>query len=131
MASRLHKRVRRLIKELLGSVISEEVNVQKLFPSYPVRNQHYDMVIPSYNLVIECHGEQHRNPQSFGEKNADKVMDNFKQQRYRDKNKENIVWDNGWGYVCIWFDDLPKDDVEAKKIIKAKIMESLERIEDE
>ena len=129
--SKLHKRTLRLLKEILGCAIKEEVNVQKLFSEYPDRNHHYDLVIPSYNLVIECHGEQHYRPVSFGEKDAVKTVEDFHKGQHRDRRKEEVVWDNCWGYMVVWYNDLPKDDTQAKKVLKAKIMETIERIDEE
>ncbi len=129
MASKLHKRTLKLLKELLGTSVLEEVNVQSLFKDYPARNEHYDLTIPSYNLVIECHGEQHKYLSSFGEKNSEKIITNFQRQKRRDRQKEDIVWENGWGYVVIWYNELPKDNEEAKKILKKKVLEAIERIE--
>lgn len=131
MASKLHKRTLRLLKEILGCAIKEEVNAKKLFPDYPARDHHYDLVIPSYNLVVECHGEQHRSLQSFGEKDTEKAVQSFHRQQHRDRRKEEVVWENGWGYMAVWYDDLPKDDEMAKATLKKKIMEAIERIDDE
>ena len=131
MVSKLHKRVRRLLKEVLGSVIQEEVNVQKLFPDYPVRDQHYDLVIPSYNLVIECHGEQHRNITTFGEKDTEEAAVTLERQKQRDRRKEEIVWENGWGYIAVWYDELPKDETIAKETIKSKVQDAIGKIDNE
>jgi G:T-mismatch repair DNA endonuclease (very short patch repair protein) len=131
MASRLHKRTLRLLKEILGTSIKEEVNVQDLFSEYPARNEHYDLVIPSYNLVVECHGEQHKTPSSFGEKNFEKVVTNFQRQQRRDRMKEEIVWENEWGYVVVWYNELPKEDKEAKIVLKKKVLEAINRIDKE
>lgn len=131
MASKLHKRTKRLLKQILGCPIKEEVNVQKLFPEYSARNHHYDLVIPSYNLVIECHGEQHRSLQTFGEKDIEKAVENLHRQKHRDRRKEEVVWDNCWGYIAIWHDELPKEDTKAAKILKKKIMQAIERIDEE
>jgi len=130
--SKFQKRVKFLITKVLGKVpISEEVNVKKLFPEYGARNHHYDLVIPSYNLVIECHGEQHRKLTTFGEKDIVKAKENFVRQKWRDRAKEDIVWDNDWAYVKIWYDDLPKDNDKAATLIKKEINSALDKIEDE
>jgi len=82
MASRLHRRTLKLLKEILGTSIKEEVNVQTLFPEYPTRNEHYDLTIPAYNLIVECHGQQHFKPTSFGgkEKGSETII-KFQQQK--------------------------------------------------
>lgn len=131
MASKLHRRIRRLIKEILGTTIKEEVNVQKLFTDYPTRDHYYDLVIPSYNLVIECHGEQHFSIQTFGEKDINKAIENFHRGKHRDRRKEEIVWENGWGYLVIAYNELPKKDSEAKKIIVSKIQTAIKNIEED
>jgi len=131
MSSKLHKRVLRLLKEIFGPAIKEEVNVQKLFPNYSAHNQHFDIVIPSYNLVIECHGIQHRTFQSFGQKNTEEALQEFYRGQHRDRRKEEVVWENGWGYMVIWFDKLPTDDSEAKTFLKKKALEAIQRIDSE
>ncbi len=131
MSSKLHRRVLRLTKEILGTSIREEVNVQKLFPSYHAKDHHFDLVLPAYNLVIECHGEQHRSLQGFGEKDTEKMVVNLHGQKRRDSQKEEIVWENCWGYLSVWHDELPKDDTEAKKLLSKKIITAIERIETE
>jgi G:T-mismatch repair DNA endonuclease (very short patch repair protein) len=131
MSSRLHKRTLRLLKNIFGPSIKEEVNVQKLFPDYPARDHYFDIIVPAYNLVIECHGIQHRIPKSFGEKDSEKVLESFYRGQHRDRRKEEVVWENGWGYMVIWYDDLPKDDIQATAIIKKKAMETIERIDEE
>lgn len=128
-SSKLHRRTLRLLKEYLGCPIKEEVNVKKLFPDYPANNHHFDLVIPSYNLIVECHGIQHRTMKTFGEKDVGKAIEKFHQGRGRDKQKEEAVWENEWGYIVVWYDELPKDDTEAKEILKTKIIEAIKGIE--
>lgn len=131
MASKLHRRTLQLLKKILGCAIKEEVNVQQLFKDYPTRDHHFDLVIPSYNLVVECHGEQHRSLQTFGEKDSEIAVQKLHQQQHRDRRKEEIVWENCWGYIAIWHDELPKDNDEAVKVLKKKILEAIKRIDDE
>ncbi len=131
MASKLHRRTLKLMKEIFGCAIKEEINVKKLFPNYPARNHHYDLVIPSYNLIVECHGEQHRTIQSFGNKDPESAVRTLYNQKHRDSRKEEIAWENQWGYVIVWPENLPKDDVKAKEILKTKALEAINRIDEE
>jgi G:T-mismatch repair DNA endonuclease (very short patch repair protein) len=131
MKSKLHKRTKKLLKQLFGTTIKEEVNVRKIFKDYQYRNHFYDLVIPTFNIVIECHGEQHKKLKTFGEKDLGKTIIRFSRQQTRDIQKENVAWENGWGYLIIWFDDLPDDDARAKEILKDKIMDIIERIDNE
>jgi G:T-mismatch repair DNA endonuclease (very short patch repair protein) len=121
--SKFQKRVRELLEEVLGKVsIKAEVNVAKLFPEYEARNQHYDLVIPSYNLIIECHGEQHRTIQQFGKsRQEENPMAKLISQKRRDRRKEQIALDNDWSYVIIWHNELPSSDERATKIITDRI----------
>jgi len=129
MKSKLHKSTVTLLKKIFGSNLQEEVNVNKLFSSYPKKNEHYDIVLPAFNIIIECHGEQHRSLQTFGEKDIEKVATNLVRQQHRDKRKEEVAWENGWGYVIIWYDEFPEDEENAILFLKTKIKEAIERIE--
>lgn len=121
--SKFQKKVRELLKKVLGPVsIKDEVNVNKLFPEYEARNQHYDLVIPSYNLIVECHGEQHRTIQQFGKsKIDDNPMAKLMCQKRRDRRKEQIALDNEWSYIIIWHNELPQNTEEATLFIIEKV----------
>jgi len=128
--SKFQKRVRDLLQELLGVVtIKEEVNVKKLFPEYPSYREHYDLVIPAFDLIVECHGEQHRSIQSFGEKDLHKVVTNLAKQKHRDTRKEEFALDNGWNYLAVWHDELSPDDEEALVALKVKILIGLHALD--
>lgn len=126
MGSKFHERIRDLVKRLLGTGIREEVNVKKLFPEYSYTNHHYDLVVNSYNLIIECHGEQHRNITPFGNIlrtpiGGEKTIVDFYRQKHRDSSKETIARENDWCYLRIWYNDLPKGDDEAMEFLREEI----------
>lgn len=54
-----------------------------------------DFLIPSKNIAIECQGEQHFKPKSFGCHNEQLVKENFDKQIERDKRKKDLCKDNG------------------------------------
>ena len=107
---------------LLGETpIKTEVNVRKLFPKYPDHNHHYDIVVPSHKLIFECHGEQHFTIQTFGEKDLEKVVVSLTTQKHRDRKKEDVAWENDWGFVTVRYKELPKGEHEALILLKGKI----------
>lgn len=124
--SKFQSRVKSLLGEIFGKIpIKEEVNVQKLFPEYESGKEHYDLVLPYSNLIVECHGEQHRTLTSFGEKDPGKMVSNFVSQKRRDRRKEEIARENGWSYLIIWYDDLQDNDDKARERLKSLISEAL------
>lgn len=124
--SKFQTRVKNLIESILGkTVIKEEVNVKKLFPEYEAGNEHYDLVLPYSLLIIECHGEQHRTLQSFGEKDPGKTVTTFVSQKRRDRRKEEIARENDWAYLVIWYNDLPADNEKAKAFINQSMINAL------
>lgn len=126
--SKFQKRVKDLLREVLGQItIKEEVNVRKLFPQYEAGNQHYDLVVPQYNLLIECHGEQHRTIQSFGKsKSKSNPMAKLMAQKRRDRRKEQIALENDWSYMVVWYDELPIDKQKAISVITEKANRAFE-----
>jgi hypothetical protein len=130
MASNLHLRCKKLLKEIFGTTILEEVNVRKLFKGYKYSNHHYDLVIPLYEIIVECHGIQHKEFQTFGEKDIEKSLYRFQRQKSTDFEKKRIALENEWNYVSVWYNELPSDDSEAKKVVRTKIMDSFGRSND-
>jgi len=115
--------VKDILRELLKEItINEEVNVKKLFNEYPSGKDHYDLVIPTFKVIVECHGTQHKTKTSFGEKDPGKVSLNYTTQKYRDKRKREVAEANNWLYLTIWYDALPKKEEDATAYVKSKLI---------
>jgi hypothetical protein len=106
-ASKLHRKVGEILNTTLpfkAGRLYQEVAVSELFPSYSNNKDRYDWVLPDLFTVIECHGKQHYQPISFGNKAEQAVM-NFQAQQFRDNQKEEIALLHGWTYVIIPYTD--------------------------
>lgn len=123
LKSKLHRRVLSLLPTIFGKAsIQEEVAVNSLFKEFKSKRERYDIVIPLFNIIIECHGIQHETMQSFGEKQGDKIRRNFISQKRRDSAKEQIAIENNWNYVIVWYNELPDADDEAANILRSKFL---------
>lgn len=113
-ASKLHKKIGEVLfisPGFLGCTLMQEVHVQELFPQYNNGRDRYDWVIPQRFTVIEAMGVQHTKVQSFGG-NAGEAIMNFKTQKFKDANKQEIAILNGWTYIAIPHTDLNNIDPE-------------------
>jgi hypothetical protein len=129
--SNFQQNVYNLLVSLLGSTrINTEVNVNKLFPEYPNKLHHYDIVIPSFKLIVECHGEQHRTITSFGKQDYCETERNFVLQKHRDKRKEEVALLNDWGYIIIWDKEFPRNELVALDYLKQKVLAVLRKESD-
>ena len=54
-----------------------------------LKKQRLDFYLPEYNTAIECQGEQHYYPVSFGETSHSKILQNFKNVLMYDERKKN------------------------------------------
>lgn len=109
--SKLHKAVGDCIRssEKLGSYRTyQEYPVVRVNPSYYKSSHHFDWVILDLKLVIECHGEQHYKPVSFGNMSKDAACIAFSSQKHRDRQKEWAATDAGWTYIAIPYWDQDK-----------------------
>jgi G:T-mismatch repair DNA endonuclease (very short patch repair protein) len=123
-------RIKNLLKEILSlTPIKEEVNVRKLFPSYGPHDHHYDFVVPMFKLIVECHGQQHGKPVTFGGSILD-ASSRFANQKRRDRLKEEVARENGWGYLIVWHNELPRSDEEAIILLKSKVLKSISEMKD-
>ena len=123
--SLFQRRIKKILEEIFGDVsILEEVPVKKLFKSHRSGRERYDLVIPSFNLIIECHGEQHKSICSFG---ADAITSYQRliRQKRKDIAKEEVAILNEWSYAIIWHDEIPKKEEEAVDFIKVKVLEAI------
>lgn len=84
--------------------VQEEVAVSDLFSSYPNNRDRYDIVLPDFKCIIECHGIQHYKAQSFGMDAGDALIE-FQSLKNRDAKKKEIALLHGWTYIEIPYTD--------------------------
>ena len=77
------------ILERTTRVYLEEQNINYVYEKRFewLGKQSIDFYLPDYNIAIECQGEQHFKPISFGCQDMKKVMERYKHIQYLDKNK--------------------------------------------
>lgn len=132
-ASKLHKKVGEILTTLspwTGFKTEQEVLVSSLFPSWEYGTERYDWVIHSLSAVIECHGVQHYNVQSFGADAGEALM-SFQGTQFRDNKKQEIAELHNWTYIIIPYTDEKKIDADylmelynAKKTDKMPIVDT-------
>ena len=87
----------------------QEVPVKSLVASYPNNYDAVDWYIDELNLVIEAHGKQHYQMQSFGSKdsvfNQKKAFYNI---RFRDNRKKTFLLSAGYDFIEISYKDKGK-----------------------
>lgn len=101
----------------------QEVILSSLVPSYPNNYDAVDWYIDEYNCIIELHGKQHYQMQTFGSK--DSYINNFKafnNIKYRDNRKKTFLINNNYCYVEISYKEINKIN---SQYIKDKIMEAI------
>ena len=101
-ASKLHKKVGNLLRSgetFIGiHEAYQEYPVNRVNSIYPNSSHHFDWVIPSLKVVIECHGEQHYSPVAF-DGNYDTVVMKFEELKKRDKSKKMAALDADYVYI--------------------------------
>jgi len=113
-ASELHKKTFNILcKEFEHFIIEQEYPITVV--SNGTRKTLYiDLLIPSLNVAIECHGEQHFKPvKHFG------GLEGFKNQIKNDKLKEEWCKNNGVALAIVKFDDKLTSSLVKKRILKA------------
>jgi hypothetical protein len=101
----------------------QEVLVSSLVETYPNNYDAVDWYIDEYNCVIELHGKQHYQMQTFGSKDSYfNNVKNFNNIKYRDNRKKTFLLNADYSYVEISYKDINKIDSE---FIKNKIMETI------
>jgi len=89
--------------------IEQEVSVRVILPTYPFGSHKFDYAIFGINVVIECHGKQHYDVQTFGQEMAQAVQ-GFKNQRKRDQAKKDAALTAGFVYIEVPYTALKKID---------------------
>ena len=101
-ASKYHKAMGALLEDLnlAGLGIYQEQIVKEICPSHSNSLDRFDFYIPSLNLVVEVHGEQHYKPVKFGGISDEKASFNFAKGSLRDVDKANSARSNGLVYIA-------------------------------
>ncbi len=95
--------------------------MQKKFPDLKDKNQlSYDFYLKDFNLLIECQGEQHKKPKSFGCSSKIETYKNFLVQKKHDKLKLDYAKYNNFNFLEIWYNDYEYEKI--KKILKEKLL---------
>ena len=100
-ASKYHRAMGDLLEELslTGLGIYQEQIVKDICPSHTNSLDRFDFYIPTLNLVIEVHGEQHYKATTFGGISKEKASFNFAKGSIRDVEKANSAKANGIAYI--------------------------------
>jgi len=111
-ASNFHNKVREIFttdKFFKQLKCFQEVPVKDLVPTYPNRFDAVDWYIDELNVILELHGKQHYNMQSFGSKdsvfNQKKAFHNIK---FRDNRKKTFLLNSNYYYIEISYKDISK-----------------------
>lgn len=125
-ASAFHNKVREIfISDPFFKQLNcfQEVPVKALVESYSNSLDAVDWYIDEFSLIIELHGKQHYQMQSFGSK--DSVFNqkkNFYNIKYRDNRKKTSLINAGYSFIEISYKDIKKID---SQYLKTLITESL------
>ena len=74
-----------------------------------LKRQRLDFYLPKYNVAIECQGEQHYFPVSFGSLSEQKTRLRFRQIQKYDKIKKENCRNNGIKLLYYTNNELKKD----------------------
>lgn len=118
-ASNFHNKVREIfITDKFFKQLNcfQEVPVKDLVPTYPNRYDAVDWYIDELSVVLELHGKQHYQMQSFGSKdsyaNQVKAFNNIK---FRDNRKKTCLLNANYTYIEISYKDIKKITSEYLK----------------
>lgn len=121
-ASNFHNKIREIfITDKFFKQLNcfQEVPVKDLIQSYPNRYDAVDWYIDELAVILELHGKQHYQMQSFGSKdsyiNQVKAFNNIK---FRDNRKKTFLINADYSYIEISYKDVKKLTPEyLKKLI--------------
>lgn len=106
-ASSYHCKMGQLLEEMNfgGLGIYQEHIVRDICPDHPSPLDRFDYYIPSLNLVIEVHGEQHYKAATFGGISQQKADFNFAKGSLRDTDKALSAKRSGLIYIAFSYKD--------------------------
>lgn len=103
-ASKLHKTIGEILRthESFKNYNSfQEYPVNKVNKNYQYSDHHFDWVIPTLKIVIECHGKQHYEAVNFGGMSNEDAVSAHTDTVYRDKLKKTAAQKAGYTYIEI------------------------------
>jgi hypothetical protein len=120
-ASKYHRAMGLLLEDLNfgGLGIYQEYIVKDICPNHPNPLDRFDFYIPSLNLVIEVHGEQHYRPATFGGISKEKASINFAKGSIRDTEKALSAKQSGLIYINFSYKEKFTQDIFANKYQEA------------
>jgi hypothetical protein len=118
-ASAFHNKIREIFvtdKFFKQLKCFQEVPLKDLVQTYPNRFDAVDWYIDELNTILELHGKQHYQMQSFGSKdsvfNQRKAFHNIK---FRDNRKKTFLLNANYNYIEISYKDISKLNAEYLK----------------
>ena len=116
-ASSYHRKMGELLEKMNfgGLGIYQEHIVKDICPDHPSPLDRFDFYIPSLNLVIEVHGEQHYKAATFGGISQQKADFNFAKGSLRDTDKALSAKQTGLVYIAFSYKDSFTQEVFDKK----------------
>lgn len=120
-ASKYHKAMGVLLEQLnlVGLGIYQEQIVKDICPSHSNSLDRFDFYIPSLNLVIEVHGEQHYKAVKFGGISDEKALFNFAKGSLRDVEKANSARSSGLVYIVFSYKEKFTQEIFLEKYKQA------------
>jgi hypothetical protein len=112
-ASSYHRKMGELLEQMNfgGLGIYQEHVVKDICPDHPSPLDRFDFYIPSLNLVIEVHGEQHYKAATFGGISQQKADFNFAKGSLRDTDKALSAKKTGLIYIAFSYKDKFTEEV--------------------
>ena len=121
-ASKFHNQIRSIfITDKFFKQLNcfQEVPLSSLVQNYPNNMDAVDWYIDELNTVLELHGKQHYQMQSFGSK--DSVFNqrkNFFNIKFRDNRKKTFILNANINYIEISYKDISKLNAEYLKKLR-------------
>lgn len=99
----------KIIKEILDEYNIEYIYDKQYFKDLINKKNGVlrpDFILPRYKIWIEFDGIQHFKPKSFGNKDKEQVLENFKNIQENDNIKDEYAKNNGWKMIRIPYTEI-------------------------
>ena len=115
-ASKRHKLVGQVLSEGAFRTyrIFQEVPIVDINPAYYNRRTRADWYIPDLHVVVEVHGEDHRQWIDRGNEGKHRAKLKFVRRQHLDVEKVMALADVGIGTVEVW----PEDEISEENLLK-------------
>ena len=123
--SKLHQQLRGILTKLFPNhVIYEEYSYKRIMPKNVPEQTLCSRLKADFYIkgicVVECQGEQHAKPVSFGKGGYKTKEQIFSEQCVRDELKRRVCRKYRMPFVEIWFDEEVDNNAVYNKIISAQ-----------